>query len=255
MGNRLLEVTGLRKSFGATEVLKGVDLHVDEGETVAVLGRSGSGKSTLLRCVNCLELPTGGSITLDGELIGFERHRGGARRLTERRIAVQRRRMGMVFQNFHLFPNWTVLRNVTEAPRRNRGLSRPDAERLGMELLDRVGLADRAASYPRQLSGGQQQRVSIARALAMEPRLLLFDEPTSALDPANVEEVTSVMRDLAGAGATMIVVTHEMEFARRAASRVVVMDDGLVVEDGPTGSVFGNTRSAFMRRFLQQPDT
>ncbi|MGW6461073.1 amino acid ABC transporter ATP-binding protein [Streptomyces sp. NPDC055078] len=247
----LLSIRDLRKRYGATEVLRGISLDVVRGETVAVLGASGSGKSTMLRCVNHLERPDGGSISLGGELVGFTRGRRGPRMLTETEIARQRSRTGMVFQNFNLFPHWTVLRNVAEGPVRVRGLDREEARALALRLLATVGLEERAASYPKQLSGGQQQRVSIARALAMEPELLLFDEPTSALDPANVGEVTSVMKRLADSGSTMIVVTHEIGFARAAASRVVVIADGLVVEDGPAGQVLDAPRSPVTQAFLE----
>lgn len=243
MTENLLDIRGLRKSFGGTEVLRGVDLRVETGEVVAMIGASGSGKSTLLRCINCLEWPDAGSIRLAGEPIGVEQSGRGLRYLNARRIAAQRQRTGMVFQTFNLFPHWTVIRNVIEAPIHVRKLTKQNAKRQGLELLERVGLADRAESYPRQLSGGQQQRVSIARALAMEPSLLLFDEPTSALDPANVGEVTSVMEQLVVEGSTMIVVTHEVEFARAAASRVVVVDDGRIVREGPTSEVLDTSVS------------
>ncbi|MEV3871769.1 amino acid ABC transporter ATP-binding protein [Streptomyces sp. NPDC049906] len=247
----LLQIRDLRKRYGTTDVLRGISLDVHRGETVAVLGASGSGKSTMLRCVNHLERPDGGSVTLGGELVGFGQGRRGPRMLTESEIARQRSRTGMVFQHFNLFPHWTVLRNVVEAPVRVRGLDRTRAHELGMRLLTTVGLADRASSYPKQLSGGQQQRVSIARALAMDPELLLFDEPTSALDPANVGEVTSVMKRLADEGSTMIVVTHEIGFARAAASRVVMIADGLVVEDGPADRVLDAPRNPITRAFLE----
>ncbi|WP_329025923.1 amino acid ABC transporter ATP-binding protein [Streptomyces sp. NBC_00690] len=247
----LLSIRDLRKRYGATEVLRGISLDVARGETVAVLGASGSGKSTMLRCVNHLERPDSGSISLGGELVGFTTTRRGPRMLTETEIARQRSRTGMVFQNFNLFPHWTVLRNVTEGPVRVRGLDRNEARELGLRLLATVGLEDRASSYPKHLSGGQQQRVSIARALAMDPELLLFDEPTSALDPANVGEVTSVMKRLADGGSTMVVVTHEIGFARAAASRVVVIADGLVVEDGPTQQVLDAPRNPVTQAFLE----
>ena len=214
------------QGFGANVALDGVDLEVAEGEVVVVVGPSGSGKSTLVRCVHQLEPIDGGAMYLDGELLGYERHRGGLRPLTDAGSRRQRRRMGMVFQQFHLFPHWTVLRNVTEAPVRVHGVPPDRGPGPALELLARVGLADKAQAHPRQLSGGQQQRVAIARALATRPRIMLFDEPTSALDPELVEEVLAVMRDLARAGITMIVVTHEMSFAREVADRCVFMDAG-----------------------------
>ncbi|MGW7824955.1 amino acid ABC transporter ATP-binding protein [Streptomyces puniciscabiei] len=246
----LLRITNLRKSYGGREVLKGVDMTVNKGETVAVIGASGSGKSTMLRCINCLETPDGGSVHLRDQLIGFERHGTGTRQLTERKLASQRAEIGMLFQNFNLFPHWTVLKNVTNAPETVRKMPKEEAIELGLQLLDRVGLQDRAGSYPKQLSGGQQQRVAIARALAMKPQLLLFDEPTSALDPANVGEVTAVMRQLAAEGTTMIVVTHEIGFARAAADRVVFVYDGRIIEDGPARQVLEDPQSELTKNFL-----
>lgn len=247
----LLSIRNLRKRYGDNEVLRGVSLDVHRGETVAVLGASGSGKSTMLRCVNYLERPDAGSITLGGELLGCELGPHGLRMLSEGKISRQRQKTGMVFQSFNLFPHWTVLRNVIDAPIHVRGLDKGNARELGLRLLSRVGLEDRANSYPKHLSGGQQQRVSIARALAMEPELLLFDEPTSALDPANVGEVTSVMKQLADEGSTMLVVTHEIGFARAAASRVVVVANGLIVEDGDTEQVLQAPRSPITEAFLE----
>lgn len=246
----LLSVRGLRKSYGSNEVISGVNLDVRKGETIAILGPSGSGKSTFLRCINCLEFPDGGAITLEDELIGFVPDGDGFRQMSEKQISVQRKEMGMVFQNFNLFPHWTVLRNLTEAPITVNGLSKAEALARARKLLARVGLADRENSYPRQLSGGQQQRIAIARALAMEPKLLLFDEPTSALDPANVGEVTDVMSSLADDGATMIVVTHEVWFARAAADRVVFIKDGVVVEEGPSEQVLNNPEHELTKDFL-----
>jgi polar amino acid transport system ATP-binding protein len=251
MNDPVLRIQNLRKDFGGVEVLRGIDMEVRAGETVAILGSSGSGKSTLLRCVNCLESASGGSIEVDGDIMGYRREKNGAlRRLTESRIAVQRRRVGMVFQNFNLFPHWTALENIIDGPRSVLGLSKEDAREKGMALLKRVGLQDRANAYPRQLSGGQQQRIAIARALALEPTLLLFDEPTSALDPENVGEVTDVMRDLADSGATMLVVTHELGFARAAADRVVFMDDGVILEEGTPSEVFDNSRHPRTMEFV-----
>jgi polar amino acid transport system ATP-binding protein len=248
----VLRIRSLRKEFSGVEVLRGIDLDVRAGETVAILGSSGSGKSTLLRCINCLELPEGGSVWLDGQIMGYKRDRDGTlRRLTERQLAVQRRTVGMVFQNFNLFPHWTVLKNVSDGPQSVLGLSREESEDRAMALLSRVGLRSRATSYPRQLSGGQQQRVAIARALALEPTLLLFDEPTSALDPENVGEVTDVMSGLANDGATMLVVTHELGFARAAADRVVYMDDGVILEEGTPIQVLDHARQPRTQEFVR----
>ncbi|WP_019810836.1 amino acid ABC transporter ATP-binding protein [Saccharomonospora halophila] len=251
----ILRVAGVRKSFDGERAIADVGLDVHEGEVVVVLGPSGSGKSTLIRCMHQLDAIDGGAVYLDGELLGYERRRGGLRALGERRVAVQRRRMSMVFQQFNLVPHFTVLRNITEAPRRAHGRPRAEAERDAFELLDRVGLRERARDYPRQLSGGQQQRVAIARAVATRPRILLFDEPTSALDPELVGEVLAVMRDLAAEGMTMIVVTHEMAFAREVADRCVFMEAGRVVESGPPDEVFINPRTERLRSFLSRHNT
>jgi polar amino acid transport system ATP-binding protein len=251
----VVSMVEVRKRFGAVTALDGASLDVAEGEVVVVVGPSGSGKSTLVRCLHQLEPIDGGAMYLDGELLGYEHVRGRLVPLPERRVAAQRRRMGMVFQQFQLFPHWTVLRNVTEAPVRVHGTPPDRARATARELLDRVGLADKADAHPRQLSGGQQQRVAIARALATRPRLLLLDEPTSALDPELVEEVLAVVRGLARDGITMIVVTHEMAFAREVADRCVFMDAGRVVETGPPGEFFdrpGSPRlSAFLSRFTK----
>ncbi len=250
----LLRARGVCKSFGQLEVLKGIDLDVYPGEVVVILGPSGSGKSTFLRSVNRLESIEAGAISVHGELVGYRRRGGRLRRLPDRVVARDRRRVGMVFQHFNLFPHLTVLANVIEAP--VGVLRRPRAQALAeaRELLDRVGLADKAGVYPRQLSGGQQQRVAIARALAMRPDLMLFDEPTSALDPELVGEVLATMRGLAADGLTMLVVTHEIAFARQVADRVVFMDDGVVVETGSPAEVLDNPRNprtrAFLSRFL-----
>ncbi|WP_413249267.1 amino acid ABC transporter ATP-binding protein [Sinomonas flava] len=246
----VLRVSRLRKSFAGHQALDGIDFEVNDGEVVVVIGPSGSGKSTLVRCVHQLQSIDGGSMHLDGELLGYELHRGHVRPLTERQVAGQRRRIGMVFQQFNLFPHWTVLENVTAANRHVHGRSAAEAEQRAMELLDRVGLAHKAQAHPRELSGGQQQRVAIARALAPRPRILLFDEPTSALDPELVDEVLAVLRDLAKAGMTMVVVTHEMEFARQMADRVVFMDKGSVVEQGTPEQIFGNPQTERLRSFL-----
>ncbi|TWP51675.1 amino acid ABC transporter ATP-binding protein [Lentzea tibetensis] len=246
----LVEAVGVRKSFGHTEVLKGVDLAVDRGEVVCLLGPSGAGKSTFLRCVNHLETIDAGRIWVDGVPVGFRQAHGKLYELREREVARQRRDIGMVFQRFNLFPHRTALENVTEGPVRVLGLDRAAARADAMALLDRVGLSDKALSYPRQLSGGQQQRVAIARALAMEPKLMLFDEPTSALDPELVGEVLDVMVGLARDGMTMIVVTHEIGFARSVADQVAFMVDGAVVETGPPSQVLDNPQQPRTQQFL-----
>ena len=246
----VVRISDLHKSYGATPVLRGVDLQVRQGEVTCVIGPSGSGKSTLLRCVNHLEKIDAGEVEVDGELIGYRRHKGRLHELKDRAITRQRASIGMVFQNFNLFPHLTVLENVIEAPIGVRGLSRAAAVALGKELVARVGLAGREESYPRQLSGGQQQRIAIARALAMEPKLMLFDEPTSALDPELVGEVLAVIADLAEAGMTMVVVTHEMAFARQVADTVVFLDEGQVVESGPPAELLSAPRHARTREFL-----
>ncbi|TDD17871.1 amino acid ABC transporter ATP-binding protein [Nonomuraea diastatica] len=248
----MVRARGVRKHFGHLEVLKGIDLEVRQGEVVVVLGPSGSGKSTFLRCVNHLETIDGGSIHVDGELIGFEASGGRVRHLRKREITRQRREIGMVFQQFNLFPHFTVVQNVIEAPVGVRGEPRDQARERAHALLRRVGLEDKAAAYPRQLSGGQQQRVAIARALAMRPKLMLFDEPTSALDPELVGEVLAVMKGLAEDGLTMIVVTHEIGFAREVADRVVFMDDGVVVESGTPADVLDRPASPRTKAFLSR---
>ncbi|WP_307859577.1 MULTISPECIES: amino acid ABC transporter ATP-binding protein [Cellulomonas] len=241
-GTVVVSVKDLHKSFGEREVLRGIDLEVAAGEVVCVIGPSGSGKSTLLRCVNLLEQPTSGRI----DVLGVE--------VTDPDVDIDRVRthVGMVFQQFNLFGHRSVLENCTMAQRGVLRRSREDAERVALANLERVGLADRAHAVPGQLSGGQQQRVAIARALSMDPQLMLFDEPTSALDPELVGDVLGVMRDLADAGMTMIVVTHEMAFAREVGDRVVFMDDGLVVESGPADQVIGAPREERTRSFLQR---
>ncbi|HLZ38396.1 MAG TPA: amino acid ABC transporter ATP-binding protein [Mycobacteriales bacterium] len=235
-----IEIRDLHKRFGDVEVLKGIDFHVDHGEVVCVIGPSGSGKSTLLRCVNLLEQPTAGRIVVAGEEVTDP----------EVDIDAVRRRIGMVFQQFNLFPHLTVLENLTIAQRRVLRRGRREADAVARENLTRVGLVDRAAVYPAQLSGGQQQRVAIARALSMGPELMLFDEPTSALDPELVGDVLAVMRELADEGMTMMVVTHEMSFAREVADRVVFMDGGVVVEQGPPEAVLEHPEQARTRAFL-----
>ena len=250
----MVQVEGLHKMFGDLHVLKGVDLEVARGSVCVVLGPSGSGKSTLLRCVNELEEITGGRVRVDGELMGYREVTKDGRtrlhRLHPKVVARQRSRIGMVFQRFNLFPHMTALENVAEAPVQVRGLSKAQARARASELLDRVGLADRADHYPAQLSGGQQQRVAIARALAMDPELMLFDEPTSALDPELVGEVLAVMRDLARSGMTMMVVTHEIGFAREVADTVVFMDEGVIVEQGSPEQVLGDPQHERTRSFL-----
>jgi polar amino acid transport system ATP-binding protein len=248
----LVSAVNVHKAFHGTDVLKGIDLHVGPGEVVCLLGPSGSGKTTFLRCVNQLETIDGGRIWVDGELMGYEERDAKLYRLDDKRIAAQRREIGMVFQRFNLFPHMTALDNVAEAPVLVKREKRAAARRRAAELLDRVGLAERANAYPAQLSGGQQQRVAIARALAMQPKLMLFDEPTSALDPELVGEVLGVMRELARDGMTMIVVTHEMSFAREVADRVVFMDGGVVVEQGDPRQVISNPQHARTRAFLQR---
>jgi len=220
------------KSFGRVEVLKGIDLEVAPKEVLCIVGPSGSGKSTFLRCINHLEKVDAGRLYVDGTLVGYREHRGRLHELKEKEVAAQRRDIGMVFQRFNLFPHLTALENVMEAPLRVKGEAKVTVRERALGLLDRVGLGDKATAYPVQLSGGQQQRVAIARALAMEPKLMLFDEPTSALDPELVGEVLDVMRQLAAEGMTMVVVTHEMGFAREAGDSLVFMDDGLILEAG-----------------------
>ena len=246
----LVRARNVHKAFGPLEVLKGIDLDVSAGEVVVILGPSGSGKSTFLRCINHLETIDQGSIEVDNEQIGYRLSNGRLNKLSNSEIAAQRRKIGMVFQQFNLYPHMTALENVIEAPVGVHGQSRNEAIRHGRELLTRVGLADKVDSYPRQLSGGQQQRVAIARALAIKPKLMLFDEPTSALDPELVGEVLATMRDLAKQGLTMIVVTHEIGFAREAADRVVFMDGGHVIESGPPGEVLATPKHPRTRSFL-----
>ncbi|MFF9478900.1 amino acid ABC transporter ATP-binding protein [Streptomyces sp. NPDC014733] len=248
----MVEVRAVRKSFGPLDVLKGVDLRVAAGEVTVVIGPSGSGKSTLLRTLNHLEKADSGTVSVDGTLIGYRRSGDTLYELREREILRQRAQIGFVFQDFHLFPHLTVVENLTEAPVSALGRSREEATATALALLARVGLADRAGAYPRQLSGGQQQRVALARALALEPELLLFDEPTSALDPELVGEVLDVIKDLAGRGTTMIVVTHEIGFAREVADTVVFMDDGRIVEQGPPAQVLDAPREARTRAFLSK---
>ena len=240
VSDAVIRVRGLKKDFDKLAVLKGIDVDIHKGDVVCVIGASGSGKSTFLRCLNLLELPTGGSIefngvNLTGEKVDLDLHR---------------QKMGMVFQQFNLFPHLTVLSNLTLAPVLLKKMTKAEAEAKAMELLDRVGLADRADAYPNQLSGGQKQRVAIVRALCMDPEVMLFDEPTSALDPEMVGEVLDVMKNLAKKGMTMIVVTHEMGFAKEVSNRVVFMDEGVIAEDGTPDEVFGNPKCERLQSFL-----
>ncbi|MFG3299670.1 amino acid ABC transporter ATP-binding protein [Micromonospora chersina] len=248
----MVRAQSVTKRFGPVEVLKGIDLTVRPGEVACLLGPSGSGKSTFLRCINHLERIDGGQLWVDGELVGYRRHGDKLHELKAREVAVRRRDIGMVFQRFNLFPHLTALGNVIEAPVRVLGTPREQAREQAMRLLDRVGLTERAGNYPSQLSGGQQQRVAIARALAMRPKLMLFDEPTSALDPELVGEVLDVMKGLAADGMTMVVVTHEMGFAREVADQVAFLDGGVVVEAGTPTDVLGSPRHDRTRAFLDK---
>ena len=251
----LVEIRGVHKSFGDLEVLRGIDLTIAPGEVTAILGPSGSGKSTLLRSINHLEPVTSGLISVDGEVIGYRRDGDLLHELREPEVLRQRTAIGMVFQSFNLFAHMTALANVAEAPRRALGVNRKEAEAQARELLALVGLSEKEGAYPRQLSGGQQQRVAIARALALRPKVLLFDEPTSALDPELVEEVLSVIRSLASAGTTLVIVTHEISFARDVADTVVFMDQGRIVEQGPPAQVIDHPAHERTRTFLQRVRT
>jgi polar amino acid transport system ATP-binding protein len=250
--NAMVKAEAVHKSFGATHVLKGIDLEVAPREVFCLVGPSGSGKSTFLRCINHLEQINGGRLYVDGHLVGYRQSGDKLYELKEREVAAQRRDIGMVFQRFNLFPHMTAVENVMEAPVQVRGESKAAARARAEKLLDRVGLGDKGGNYPSQLSGGQQQRVAIARALAMEPKLMLFDEPTSALDPELVGEVLDVMRGLAEDGMTMIVVTHEMGFAREVGDSLVFMDDGVVVESGHPREVLGNPQHERTKSFLSK---
>ncbi len=253
LGEPIVEIRNVDKYFGSNHVLKDVSLTVRQGEVVVLCGRSGSGKSTLLRCIDHLETIDGGSINACGHLIGFKQTAAGKRiPLSDAKVARQRRDMGMVFQSFNLFPHLDVLQNITIAPIRILKEPRAKAEAHARELLVKVGLPEKEDAYPSQLSGGQQQRVAIARALAMRPKVLLFDEPTSALDPEMISEVLDVMIDLSGQGMTMIVVTHEMGFARAAADRVLLMHGGVLVEEAPPEEFFNNPKSEHTRLFLSK---
>ncbi|WSF56472.1 amino acid ABC transporter ATP-binding protein [Streptomyces canus] len=248
----MVKAEGVHKSFGLVEVLKGIDLEVKQGEVFCLIGPSGSGKSTFLRCINHLEKVNAGRLYVDGELVGYREKGDKLYELKDSEVARQRRDIGMVFQRFNLFPHMTAAENVMEAPVQVKGAGRTKARERARELLEKVGLADKAGSYPAQLSGGQQQRVAIARALAMDPKLMLFDEPTSALDPELVGDVLDVMRDLAESGMTMVVVTHEMGFAREVGDSLVFMDDGVVVESGDPREVLTNPQHERTQAFLSK---
>ncbi|WP_211113115.1 amino acid ABC transporter ATP-binding protein [Skermanella mucosa] len=251
-GAAVLSLRGVRKSFGGHTVIDGIDLDVHRSEVICIIGPSGSGKSTLLRCMNFLEEYDGGEVVINGRLLGYSRDAGG-KRVRDRDVVVDetRRGVGMVFQHFNLWPHMTALGNVTAALRLVKQMPKPTADALGAEMLAKVGLSDKAGQYPARLSGGQQQRVAIARALAMHPSVMLFDEPTSALDPELVGEVLQVMRGLAAEGMTMVVVTHEMGFAAEVADRVVFMDAGRIVEQGPPRSLFGAPSHPRLHQFLE----
>ena len=238
----MIKVTNLHKKFGKLEVLKGVDIQVKKGEVVVIIGPSGSGKSTFLRCLNLLEEPTSGEIIFEGTNITSK----------ENDINKQRQKMGMVFQQFNLFPNMSVLENITFAPKKLKKLSSDEVNKIAMDLLNRVGLEDKANTYPQKLSGGQKQRIAIVRALAMSPDVMLFDEPTSALDPEMVGEVLDVMKKLAADGMTMVVVTHEMGFAKEVGDRILFMDEGIIVEEGTPKQIFMSPQNARTRDFLSK---
>jgi len=246
----LIEIRNVHKSYNGVEVLNDVSLTIEPGEVVTILGPSGSGKSTLLRAINHLETVDRGWVALDGTLIGYEQRGDKLYELKEKEILKRRTQVGVVFQNFNLFPHLTALQNIIEAPVALKRLSKSDARELAIGLLERVGLGDKADSYPRQLSGGQQQRVAIARALALQPKVLLFDEPTSALDPELVGEVLDVIRDLSKLGTTLVIVTHEIGFAREVSDRVVFIDRGVVLETGTPAEVLGAPQHPRTREFL-----
>ena len=250
MSTPMIQAVDVWKSFGTLDVLKGINLEVNKGEVTCLIGPSGSGKSTFLRCVNHLEKVTAGRLYVDGELIGYREKNGVLHEISEKDAARQRREVGMVFQNFNLFGHRTALENIIEAPIHVKGVKPEDAKKRAMELLEQVGLANKAEAYPVQLSGGEQQRVAIARAVAMEPKLMLFDEPTSALDPELVGEVLRVMRELAASGMTMLVVTHEMAFAHEVADNVAFMSDGQIIEYGTPEQVLDNPQHERTKEFL-----
>ena len=252
MTEPMVKAEAVHKRFGRLEVLRGVSLEVARGEVMCVIGPSGSGKSTFLRCINHLEKIDNGRLWVDGDLVGYRQHGTKLYELRDAEVATRRAEIGMVFQRFNLFPHKTALENVIEAPCIVRSVGRKEAVALAESLLDRVGLADKLASYPAQLSGGQQQRVAIARALAMNPKLMLFDEPTSALDPELVGDVLDVMRGLANDGMTMVVVTHEIGFAREVADQLVFMDEGVIVEAGDPHEVLANPQHGRTRAFLSK---
>jgi polar amino acid transport system ATP-binding protein len=252
MPEPMVRSEGVHKSFGHLEVLKGIDLEVSPREVMCIVGPSGSGKSTFLRCINHLEKVTAGKLYVDGELVGYRQHGDKVYELRDREVCRKRAEIGMVFQRFNLFPHMTALENVCEAPIRVKRESKNAVRERAEKLLDRVGLAEKMRNYPNQLSGGQQQRVAIARALAMQPKLMLFDEPTSALDPELVGEVLDAMRQLAVDGMTMVVVTHEMGFAREVCDRIVFIDDGRIVEEGTPDEFFNQTRSERAKEFVDK---
>ena len=252
MAEVMVRAEGVRKHYGPNEVLRGIDLEVPNGDVLCIIGPSGSGKSTFLRCINHLEKVDGGRLTVDGHLVGYRQHGDKLYELRDREVCARRAEIGMVFQRFNLFPHMTALENVTLGPIRVKGKPKGSAATAATTLLERVGLGDKIDCYPNQLSGGQQQRVAIARALAMEPKLMLFDEPTSALDPELVGEVLDVMRGLAKEGMTMIVVTHEIGFAREVGDSLVFMDQGRIVESGPPRQVLSDPKEERTRLFLSR---
>ena len=241
----MLKLNNLQKSYGDNEVLKGISTEVDKGEVVVIIGPSGSGKSTMLRCMNLMETPTGGEVTFKDTILN-------SKQMKDSDIDNMREQIGMVFQQFNLFPHLSVLDNITLAPMKRKNMSREEANKLGEDLLEKVGLADKREAYPNNLSGGQQQRVAIARALAMNPELMLFDEPTSALDPEMVKEVLLVIQDLVESDMTIVIVTHEMNFAKRVASRVVFIDEGVIVEEGTPEKIFNHPENERTKQFLDQ---
>ena len=252
MAEPLLRVEGLHKSFGALEVLKGVDMMLERGHKTAIIGPSGCGKSTMLRCINYMETPTKGHIHLDGELLGETNKNGSFIRMSEKELAKQRAHVGMVFQGFYLWPHLCARDNVAIGPMKVRGMSKTEAKALADEMLEKVHMSHKADEFPERLSGGQQQRVAIARALAQQPKLMLFDEPTSALDPELVGEVLKVIHELAEEGRSMVLVTHEIQFAREVADSVIFLHDGVIVEEGPSDAVLDAPKHERLRTFLRQ---